>query len=149
VPSGGGEGTGRRIVFHKATGARAACTATTATPQETDMAGHDHHRGRQGRWFSASRGRRPFLNPAPAVLGAAGSRADHAGPVPLVRTGVWPQRCLSRGEATVPSRRAWSGMAAETVVPAAVTGKVAARNPANLTQAVRDAMRLPVYPGAS
>ena len=49
----------------------------------------------------------------------------------------------------MPSRRAWSGMAAETVVPAAVTGKVAARNPANLTQAVRDAMRLPVYPGAS
>jgi hypothetical protein len=48
----------------------------------------------------------------------------------------------------VPSRRAWSGMAAETVVPAAVTGKVAARNP-DLTQAVRDAMRLPVYPGAS
>ena len=40
-------------------------------------------------------------------------------------------------------------MTAETVVPAAVTGKVAARNPANLTQAVRDAMRLPVYPGAS
>jgi hypothetical protein len=29
---------GARIVFHKATGARAACTATTATPQETDMA---------------------------------------------------------------------------------------------------------------
>ena len=53
-----------------------------------------------------------------------------------------------QGEATVPSRRAWSGMAAETVVPAAVTGKVAARNP-DLTQAVRDAMRLPVYPGAS
>ena len=36
----------------------------------------------------------------------------------------------------MPSRRGWSAMATEAVVPAAVTGKVAARNPADLTRAV-------------
>ena len=70
-----------------------------------------------------------LLWPPPAL------QADHAGPVPLVRTGVWPQRCLIRGEATVPkvasgirswtppvpSPPAWSAMATEAVVPAAVS----------------------------
>ncbi len=46
------------------------------------------------------------------------------------------------------SRRAWSAMAAGTAIPAAVTGKVAACNPANLTQAARDATRRPACPGA-
>ena len=82
-----------------------------------------------------------LLWPRPAL------KADHAGPVPLVRTGGWPQRCLSRGEATVPSPRAWPAMATEAVVPAAVTGKVAARNPANPTQAGRDVVWRPGLPG--
>jgi hypothetical protein len=88
-----------------------------------------------------------FFNPVPVALAAVGSRADHVGPVPLVRIGVWPQRCLSRGEATVPSRRGSAAMATEAIVPAAVTGKVGACDPANLAQAVRDAVWRPVCPG--
>ena len=39
-------------------------------------------------------------------------------------------------------------MAPEAIVPAAVTGKVAARNPANLTQGGRDAVWRQACPGA-
>jgi malate dehydrogenase (oxaloacetate-decarboxylating) len=42
--------------------------------------------------------------------------------------------------------RACSARVAEAVVRAAVTDRVAAVNPTNLTQAVRDAMWLPAYP---
>ena len=48
----------------------------------------------------------------------------------------------------MPSPRASSAMATEAVVPAAVTGKIAARNPANLTQAVHAPCGGRACPGA-
>jgi hypothetical protein len=72
------------------------------------------------------------------ALERAGDRISH-----LLR-----RACPRSGECAAAQAVADAVAKAAGPPAAAVTGEAAACNPANLTQAVRDAMRLPACPGA-